>query len=344
MPSNQLCEDIKLIAKVGKGLNILTKKLAFIGSGNIADFHVPALRAAGLEISHCASSPNSKTIAEFAARHEIDRVWQDPKELIYAHNQWDGIVITAAIEPTLDLLTLAMRSGKPILVEKPVSISAALLSKYANTAPKNVIVAFNRRHYNTVQKAREFVAARSVVRASMTLPDKVLGSGQFPYYNVHENSVHGFDMLAFIFGPLTIEKIVAANPNDPFFGRQALLRTKNRNLISLSMNWCAPSNFGLSIDDANTRIDLFPFEKLQQYQGMDVIDPSDEYPARQYVPKLVSSSSVFDGASTSLKPGFGRQSEEFSKLLAGEPAAIGGNLTDAYNAQVLADAIVNLTN
>lgn len=322
----------------------MTKKLAFIGSGNIANFHVPALRAAGLEIVHCASSPNSKTVAEFAARHEIDRIWQNPIELINAHNQWDGIVITAAVEPTLDLLTLAMASGKPILVEKPVSIGAALLSEYADTAPENVIVAFNRRHYNTVQKAREFVAARSVIRASMTLPDKVLAGDQMPYYYIYENSVHGLDMLAFIFGPLVIEKVVAANPDDPFFGRQALLRTKNQNLISLSMNWRAPSNFGLSIDDANTRIDLVPFEKIQQYQGMDVIDPSDECPARQYVPKLVSSSNVFDGASASLKPGFGEQSEEFAKLLAGKPATISGNLTDAYNAQVLADAIVNLTN
>ena len=146
----------------------MTKKLAFIGSGNIANFHVPALRAAGLEIAHCASSPNSKTVAEFAARHKIDRIWQNPIELINAYNQWDGIVITAAVEPTLDLLTLAMASGKPILVEKPVSIGAALLAEYADTAPENVIVAFNRRHYNTVQKAREFVAARSVFRASMT--------------------------------------------------------------------------------------------------------------------------------------------------------------------------------
>jgi len=36
------------------------KKLAIIGCGNIASFHVPALRAAGMDVAHCASSLNSK--------------------------------------------------------------------------------------------------------------------------------------------------------------------------------------------------------------------------------------------------------------------------------------------
>jgi len=319
----------------------MTKKLALIGCGNIANFHVPALRAVGLEIVHCASSLNSKTISEFATAHKIDNVWHDPEELIKANDQWDGIVLAAAIEPTMSLLSLAMLSGKPILVEKPVSHEVEALAKYAKTAPQNVIVAYNRRHYNTVQKARDFVATRSAVRATMTLPDSVSKADQIPYDNVYGNSVHGLDMLHFIFGPLTIEKVVTANPDDLYFGRQALLRSETGHLISLSLNWGAPSNFALSIDDMKTRIDLLPFEKLQQYEGMDVIEPSDDYPVRQYVPNLVSSSSVFDSASTLIKPGFGQQSEEFANLLAGKPATIGANLTDAYNAQALAHAIVN---
>ncbi|OUV43103.1 MAG: hypothetical protein CBC71_03380 [Rhodobacteraceae bacterium TMED111] len=322
----------------------MTKKIALIGSGQIANFHVPALKAAGLEIVHCASSPHSKTIAEFAKRHKIKKIWQDPEELIKSFDQWDGIVIASATDPTLHLLNLAMVSGKPILVEKPVSYDADLLSKYSNSAPKNIIVAYNRRHYNTVQKARKFVSNCSMVFATMTLPEKVSATDKIPYDNVHSNSTHGIDMLYYIFGSLIIEKIITASPTDPFFGRQALLRSKTGNLISLNLNWNSPSNFALSIENINTKIDLCPFEKLQQFEGMDVIAPSEEYPVRQYIPKLVDSFNVFDGKSKSLKPGFGEQSEEFAKLLNGKPVKIGANLTDAYNAQALAHKIVNNTN
>ena len=43
--------------------------------------------------------------------------------------------------------------GKPILVEKPVSIGTDYLKKFSSTCPKFVNVAFNRRYYNTVVKA-----------------------------------------------------------------------------------------------------------------------------------------------------------------------------------------------
>lgn len=322
----------------------MTKKLALIGSGQIANFHIPALRAAGLEIAHCASSLNSVTINKFAAHHKIDNVWQDPEKLINAVDQWDGLVIAAATEPTLNLLNLAMASGKPILVEKPVSYDSALLSKYAETAPENVIVAYNRRHYNTVQKARDFVSRRNAVRATMTLPDRVSEMDQIPYDNVHGNSVHGLDILHFIFGNLTIEKIVSTNSINPFFGRQALLRSENGSLILLNLNWNAPSNFSLSIDDMINRIELSPFEKLYKYKGMDIIPPSKHYPVRQYIPKLVYSTNVFEGRSLNLKPGFEQQSEEFSKLLMGKAPKIGANLTDAFKTQSLANSIVNQIN
>ena len=87
--------------------NTSSKRLAIIGCGNIASFHVPALRAVGMDIVNCASSLNSKTIHQFAEDHNIEQIWSDPKKLAAAHHEWDGMVITSAVEPTLDLLEIA---------------------------------------------------------------------------------------------------------------------------------------------------------------------------------------------------------------------------------------------
>ena len=319
------------------------KKIAIIGCGNIAGFHVPALRAAGLDCVHCASRLNSESIDQFAKDHAINNVWADPKKLAAAHDEWDGVVISAAVAPTLELMEIAASSGKPVLVEKPVAASSDRLAAYSSTSPSNIIVAYNRRHYSTVQVARRFVSDRKMVRATMTLPENVSTDFETPYFLVHENSVHGFDMLNFIFGGLTIEHVSTASSDNPYFGRHAILKSRDGHIVNLAMNWKAPANFTLTLDDAEERLDLFPFEKFQLYKGMKVIEPSDEYPVRQYVPNQVSSGTVFDGMPSDIKPGFLGQSREFADLIEGKAPSIGANLTDAYNAQVMAEKFVNCT-
>ena len=316
------------------------KKLALIGAGDIAKFHIPALRASGLEIIHCASRFNSKTVEQFASTHNIKNVWRNPIDLAASHDQWDGVVISTPTSATLKLLEKVMESGKPVLVEKPVATSSTALEAYAKSSPTNVIVAYNRRHYSSVQLAQNFVSSRKMVRATMTLPENVFPKTNNPFYLIHENSVHGLDMLNYIFGPMQLEHLSNANSNNQFFGRHALLRSKTGHLISLSMNWNAPGNFTLSIDDAIERLDLIPFEKFQRYKGMNVIEPNNEYPIRRYAPNLLHSGSVFDTTPPEIKPGFFGQAYEFSRLFEGNPAKVSANLTDAYNAQLLAEQLM----
>ena len=57
-------------------------KIAIIGTGNIANFHVPALRATGFNIVACTGKKNSKTAHEFSAKHNIPSVTNGLDELI----------------------------------------------------------------------------------------------------------------------------------------------------------------------------------------------------------------------------------------------------------------------
>lgn len=318
----------------------IKKKIAIIGSGNIASFHVSAIRAAGMEIEHCASSPNSQTIKNFAKKHTINQIWSDPKKLANSYDQWDGIVIATSITATIDLLQIAIKSNKPILVEKPVAISSVNLKQFSTTAPRNVIVAYNRRHYNTVQRARDFVLHKKIVRASMELPENISFEFDNPFLLHQVNSIHGFDILNYIFDGINIEHVVTSDKDDHFFGRQGILRSKNGHLINLNMNWNAPSNFKLRLDDGQEQLELCPFEKYQLYRGMKVIEPSKQYPIRQYIPNLIKSGNVFDDSQLNIKPGFLEQSIEFSNLINGKSFSIGANLKDAYNNQLIAEKLL----
>ena len=52
-----------------------TPNLAYIGTGNISEFHIPALKKAGFNISSVSSRPNSKNIKSFAKKFNIKNIY-----------------------------------------------------------------------------------------------------------------------------------------------------------------------------------------------------------------------------------------------------------------------------
>ena len=54
------------------------KRLAVIGTTQIAKSHVDAARKAGFDVCHVAGSKNSFTVDGFAASNSIRNVWKDP--------------------------------------------------------------------------------------------------------------------------------------------------------------------------------------------------------------------------------------------------------------------------
>lgn len=316
------------------------KRLAIIGCGNIANFHVPALKAVGLSISHCASSKDSNTINNFALLHKINNVWNDPFELIKKSELWDGLVITSSVETTFDLLKMAIKSNKPILIEKPVSINSIKLKKFSKVSPQNVMVGYNRRYYSTIQIAKNFILNKKFVRASMELPEKVSSNLNDPYYYLRVNSTHGVDILNYLFNGVKIEYSTTASFSNPFFGRNAILRSSKGHLIDLKLNWNSPANFSLSLDDSKQRLHLSPLEKFILYEGIKIKLPTKNYPIRQYLPKKIDDGSVFDSSLSDFKPGFFQQAKEFRNLIEGKSPSIGATLTDAYNAMKMIERII----
>jgi predicted dehydrogenase len=316
--------------------NIMIKpKLALIGTGNIAHFHCEAFAEAGFEISHAAGSLNSKTVEEFGKKHSIKNVFSNPHDILKNHQEWDAVLLSTPIDKNIDYLEGILELNKPALIEKPVAINKVDLLRFKENDFKNIRVAYNKRFYSTIQRAKEFIKNEDFVHLRMELPENIKSTRN--YEDVLSNSCHGIDLLFYLFTDLEIQNNYVFK-ND--LGRLVTLKSKNNNLVSLSMNWNSPSNFMISLEGDRRRLEIKPFESGSIYQGMDLIEPTEDLPLRRYVPKKIESISSFPHQDNLIKPGFLEQAIEFKNILEGGSPVISASLYDAYKAQELLDDIL----
>jgi len=132
-------------------------RLAYIGTGKISEFHIPAFKKAGFNISSISSRKNSKNITNFAKKFEIENIIWDWKELSDRTDEYEAIMIATDTKVTAQILEKMRETKKPILVEKPVSLNSKVISKMMTKNHKNIFVAYNRRYYNSTQFAKKFI-------------------------------------------------------------------------------------------------------------------------------------------------------------------------------------------
>ena len=147
--------------------------IAIIGTGHISHFHVPALRAAGFNIVSCCGSPNSRRAKEFASKHDIKKVYLDVDSLLIdssGFRMYSNCI--KCLSSTFEILVKCLKTGLPILVEKPVSINPIELLSVSEDA-KNICVGYNRRFYSTVEFAKKFIQNNNPCFVKLELPDNL---------------------------------------------------------------------------------------------------------------------------------------------------------------------------
>lgn len=313
-------------------------RLAVIGSGAIVGFHVAAAREVGFSVDHVAARPGSGSAQRFAHEHSVGMAWDDPKDLIAASRGWDAIVLATSTDHMPDLLRAACVTGKPILAEKPTARHSELLNEFV---PFNdqIIVGYNRRFYSSVDYVRDFVNRGGPAVVQCQLPDSIAGEGSVEdrLASVRLNSVHGFDLLRYIFGDITLGEFVTTNWPTPT--ATVVFTTSRGDAGVIVANWNAPANFAITVDTAVERVELRPFEIATRYHGMEVVDPTPETPIRRYLPRVVDHSQVPD-RDLKFKAGFIAQYEAFKKLLNGHRDPRAAGVMDARKALLIAEAFV----
>lgn len=314
-------------------------RLAVVGSGGIVGFHVAAAREVGFVVDHCAARPGSGSAQRFANEHAIGRAWDDPAELIDASEEWDALLLATTTDRMPDLLRAGCRSGKPILAEKPTARHSSLLDEFEQYDDQ-ILVGYNRRFYSSVDYLRRFVESGGPVVVQCQLPDSIGGDGAIEdrLAAVRLNSVHGFDLLRFVFGGLELGAFVTTQSHDPT--ATCLFTSPMGHSGVIVANWNAPANFSITADRSGERVELRPFEIATKFQGMEVVDPTPETPIRRYLPKVVEHSQVPE-RDLKFKAGFIAQYEAFRQLMNGSRSSIAATIADAREALRIAEAFLS---
>ena len=280
-----------------------------IGTSPIVSFHIKALKQVDLDpIAVASSNLNSTTVEMFALENDITKHYSDWKKML-RDEVFDGILIASRIESTIEILSESIKYNVPILVEKPVSFDSNSLKKIIEIAHDKIIVGYNRRFYKTVNHIKKTISEKKeTVLASMITPEIPTLRKFF------DNTSHSIDMLRFIFGEIKIDFVKKIISGDKIIGVIATFITEQNDVIQFTGNWGAPDNFSLSTYIEKKKLELKPFEELNIYEGMDIIEPTNESPIRKYVPKIVESIKL-ENIDSEIKPGFFQQASEFAQMI-----------------------------
>jgi predicted dehydrogenase len=325
-------------------------RVGLIGSGDTAGWRARALRAAGLEIASVSSRPESTRLRPFAMQHGIPLVFDAWTEMLAQPERWDALAICTWPDATPDILSAALGLDVPVFVEKPVAWSSRRLAELCERPHERVIVGYNRRFYPSVQAARKEALEGPPLLAQLTLPKDVVApddpdptaSYLRPFFE--SVSALGIDVARFVLGELRLETVRRLkNPAGNLYGMAAILSTERGDLVQLTANLNAAANFSLTLNRPGRRFDLMPFEIATLYEGLEVIQPTPEYPVRRYSPK-VSRRIALEGHDLVEKPGFVAEAMALRTLMEGEPRDDwSATLEDAFAVTKLCEELTGVT-
>ena len=317
-------------------------KLAVIGCGNIAEFHINAMRAVGFSIVSIAARLNSSNVEAFSKNNNIQKVYKNPLDLLNSSSEWDALLLLTPASVMVDYLKLVAPLMKPILVEKPVAdnhIDLQSVIKY-----KNIRVAYNRRFYSGVEFAKIFIQSNPRSLIKVTIPEY----RKDPEHNIefpnrlpamtYENSVHILDIVNYISGEVEWDYLKNIKDDNKFIALLAIGQGSCGATIQLDSYYNASDNFSINIVSDNEMVEMKPIEVTSLFKGMEVNEPTKEMPIRIYTPILQNK--IIESPRHGHKPGFLGQAQDFMNFCLGRESSSGADIIDAYSALKLAHSLV----
>jgi predicted dehydrogenase len=321
--------------------------LAIIGAGSIAEFQIPAFRAAGFRISGAASSLGSTTIASFCNKHKIKNYFTDPEKLI-SSKDWDALYLSMPTNYSLEYLDLLKNEKRPILIEKPVSFSSYELLKRSGFT--NVRVGYNRRFYDGVDYVKKFLESSNEVLVKVCIPESSFYPDIFKNKNFYlppltfENSTHIFDLINYLCGKIEWQYGKLSQQSNNKFPKFIIgngLSSNGHNIV-LDIIYDCPTNFSLEFLTDTDHLVLRPLEVMHHYQGIEIREPTHDLPFRTYQPKIFLS--IKENNYHNLKPGLLGQAKAFYDFFHGEKDTRLATLSDAaISIKTIEDLLRHLT-
>lgn len=286
----------------------LNKKVLLVGAGPMAYDHYKVLKALGCDVTVIGRSEASALSFEERSGQTvihggIEKFLRKNKIL------FDAAFVAVGMEQLAPATILLIKKGfKNILVEKPAGLNQKEINKVANVAKKNeamVFIAYNRRFYASVRKAKEIIEQDGGLTSfnfeftewSHTIEPLKKAAGVKENWLL-ANSTHVID-LAFFLGGKPVQMDCYATGKLSWHDKAIFSgagRTADDVLFSYQANWNAPGRWGLELLTRESRLILRPLEGLQIQKKGSV---------------AISQFELSDENDVTYKPGLFQQNQEF---------------------------------
>ncbi len=142
----------------------MAKKIAIVGAGWMAAYHVAGFRAAGAEVVAIADQ-NSAAAKAAAQKYGVDKTFGETKDLYGAIKDLDAVSVITPNVFHHPLVMEALAAGKHVFCEKPPALNAADVGQMAEAAQKAgkiLMFNFNNRARPEAYAMREYVRSGAV--------------------------------------------------------------------------------------------------------------------------------------------------------------------------------------
>lgn len=279
----------------------INKKILLVGAGQMAVDHYKVLKALHCDVTVVGRSKTSALSFEDKTGQKII-IGGLEKYLQQSKNSFDVAIVAVGIEELFPTTMQLLKKGfKNILVEKPAGLTISEINELALTATHlqaSVLVAYNRRFYASVIKAKEIIALDGGLTSfnfeftewSHTIEPLVKKPGVKENWLL-ANSSHVIDLAFFVGGKPSIMNCYTSgklswHDKAVFSGAG---KTKADVLFSYQANWTAPGRWGVEFLTKNSRLILRPLEDLHiQLKGSIVINKMelDQSNEKEFKPGL----------------------------------------------------------
>jgi predicted dehydrogenase len=189
-------------------------RIALVGAGFIADFHLAGLAGLpGAEVRVVASRRLGRA-CEVARRFRVPDCTDDVAATL-RRTDIDAVVVTTPDDTHEEIAVAALRAGKSVLLQKPMAPTAAACRRImdeARRAGRDLQVSWMHRHFPEVAMAAGLLSAGTIghpetVRLRNATPGPDWADWFFRREAVsggvvHQLGVHGMDLVDHLFGPV----------------------------------------------------------------------------------------------------------------------------------------------
>lgn len=281
--------------------NNIAKKVLLVGAGQMAVDHYNVLKALNCDVTVIGRSKTSALL--FKEKTGIE-IYTGGLETFLTQNKtrFDAAIVSVGIEALAITTTQLLNSGfQTILVEKPGGLNGleiAELSALATQLKANVFVAYNRRFYASVLRAKEVIALDGGLTSfnfeftewSHTIEPLDKKPGIKDNWLL-ANSSHVIDLAFFVGGvPAKMNSYASGSLS---WHQKAIFsgagKTTKDALFSYQANWIGPGRWGVEFITSKSRLYLRPLEELHiQLKGSVAVNKMelDQSNEREFKPGL----------------------------------------------------------